>query len=172
MRLLIASLLVVFGAGQVQAQIKWDEKRPLAWKDFSSAVDSFSKHYANTKTSLNYQYHIHYHNGDYTLTFTVECLFLPNGSWCKPYKQTDALLHHEQLHFDIQELYARKLMAAFNARTYTANYITEVKTIYDAIAKEASTMQANYDNETRFSENRNAQLKWEKLVGKLLQQTP
>lgn len=172
MRFLIAFLLVVLGNSDLYAQINWDEKRPLTWKDFGSAMDSSSKHYANTKTSVNYQYHVHGNNNVYTLTFTIECLFLPNGSWYKHYKQTDALLHHEQLHFDIQELFARKLLAAFNEKTYTDNYVKEVKTIYNSIAKEASNMQERYDEETRFSENRSEQLKWDKLVHKQLEQNP
>src|ERR1700709_805270 len=111
MKFTIAFLLTIFIFNYANAQIPWSERRPLTWKDFSSAVDESSRHYANTKTSINYQYHVHYHNNIYALTFEVECVFLPNGSWCKPYKQTDALLRHEQLHFDIQEINAKKLVA-------------------------------------------------------------
>lgn len=161
---MLTCLLFIFGFGSINAQIKWDGKRLLTWKDFSAPIDTNSLHYANTATSINYQYHVHYHDNTYTLTFEVGCVFLPKKSWCRPYKQTDGLLQHEQLHFDMEELFARKLMATFTAKIFTADYMAEVKKIYDSIAKEANKMQKEYDLETDFSEIKKEQLRWEKLV--------
>ncbi len=169
---LLFCLLIFCSYTFIYAQIKWDEKEPLTWKDFIAPVDNNSKHYANTKTSVNYQYQLHFHNNMYSLTFKVECVFLPNGSWCKPTKQTNGLLKHEQLHFDIQEIFARKLLSTFNAKNYTANYQVEVKSIYDSIALQATAMQRKYDIETNYGELPKAQAKWEQLVHEWLKENP
>ncbi len=57
-------------------------------------------------------------------------------------------MQHEQVHFDIHELHARRLIQAFKAKTYTANYNEEIKAIYDQIQKEEQDMQIKYDTQS------------------------
>src|SRR6266436_4042982 len=45
----------------------------------------------------------------------VRAVFEPDESWVDPTKKTDQLLKHEQGHFDLAELSARKLRKALDA---------------------------------------------------------
>jgi predicted secreted Zn-dependent protease len=105
---------------------------------------------------------------DYVFTGTVTATFDPNISWFRdPQKATPALLRHEQLHFDLTEVYARIM------RQKLAVYATKVdctklqpsfnnltKLVYDAWDKE----QNRYDQETNHGLNVARQALWEKQI--------
>lgn len=96
----------------------------------------------------------------------VHAYFLPKESWVLSEKMTEALLAHEQLHFDIAELFARKMKMTF------AEYELPVKTFidkkadqrmekaYHQIFKEMMEMQHLYDEETGHGTDVKAQEEW------------
>ena len=47
-----------------------------------------------------------------TLDIEIVAEFYPNSSWVKPNRKLASLLKHEQGHFDITELYVRKMRKA------------------------------------------------------------
>lgn len=74
-------------------------------------------------------------------------------------------MSHEQGHFDIAELFARKLRKAFkeyifNPKTIEADY----NKIFSRIKTERSKMDALYDKETNLSRNKSKQLYWNKKI--------
>jgi predicted secreted Zn-dependent protease len=78
-------------------------------------------------------------------------------------------LLHEQGHFDITELYARKLDEAI--REYNFNpkkFKTDLDQIYKDIMDEKEDRQNRYDLETDFSRNQEKQAEWIKKIQKEL----
>ncbi len=75
-------------------------------------------------------------------TFKVYAGMKKDLSWIK-YKNDSITLNHEQGHFDICEIYARKLRQAI----LKAKSISDAKALYDSISGEEELEQDKYDNE-------------------------
>ena len=88
------------------------------------------------------------------LDFEVNAYFYPEESWYKPAVCDTFILGHEQLHFDISELFARKMRGRLRNTTFSENVKQEVRDIYQETLKELEAMQDRYDWETNFSRNR------------------
>ena len=74
-------------------------------------------------------------------------------------------MQHEQGHFDITELYARKLDDAI--REYSFNpkkFKTDLDQIYKEIMEEKEEVQNQYDLDTDFSRNPEKQSEWLKKI--------
>ena len=85
--------------------------------------------------------------------------------------KTDYILSHEQGHFDIAEIFARKLYKKmseykFNRRTYQK----ELNKIYQDILDEKEEIQNDYDRETNHSINKEKQAEWLKKLKRLLEE--
>ena len=97
--------------------IYWSSCYKLKWKDFQSNIDTTSAYGAVSNPIINYKLRA----TEDTFTIEVTCFFIKSKSWSK-FKNSDTLLIHEQGHFDIAELFARKLRKAFYE--YKFNYKT------------------------------------------------
>ncbi|WP_175404048.1 DUF922 domain-containing protein [Mucilaginibacter sp. PPCGB 2223] len=151
---------------------KWEKDSLLTWSDFKGTLDTPSSFGAMTNWHMPYSYHWSLKNGIYTLKFKVEGAIDRSRSWSKADKQTNALLAHEQLHFDISEIFARELFIELNKKAYTANYKNEVLDIVASVFKSATEMQQKYDEETDHSKNKIKQAEWELYVKHLLETAP
>ncbi|TSJ44134.1 DUF922 domain-containing protein [Mucilaginibacter corticis] len=174
MRLLriILLLSLLYCTNTVKAQdIPWIKDKPLKWKDFAGTPDN-GPHDATTHSYLRYTFYHHLQDTVHQLSFKVECLFSTQRSWVRPGHEGENLLKHEQLHFDITELFARKLMAAFNAATYTANYREEIQAIFQRINNDRRDMQTKYDTQSNHSHDKGLQAVWEQYVHNKLEQFP
>lgn len=76
------------------------------------------------------------------------------------------LLAHEQLHFDITELFARKLRKALTEFDFdnARNLKADLQALYRNAEQERALMQQQFDVETRHSMNEAAQLEWQKYI--------
>ena len=86
--------------------IPWVPERRLTWEDFLCDPKTTSDAVASTSTSLGIAYQIERGH----LTYTITCHFSKHKSW--GLLKTDYILAHEQGHFDITEVCARKLHKA------------------------------------------------------------
>ena len=146
--------------------IPWRTQRKLTWDDFLCEPQKQGDAVASTSTSLGISYQLR--NGE--LTYTITCNFAKKKSW--GLLKTDYILAHEQAHFDITELHARKLYEAlyhyeFNAQTFKK----DIAAIYDRIVKEKEAMQEAYDGETDHSRRKRAQYEWLEKIDTLLAET-
>src|SRR5437868_8365360 len=96
----------------------------------------------------------------------VEAVFLCNKSWKKMSWCSQSVLDHEQKHFDIDELYSRKLRKLIKDGKYSS--YEQVKTVsdslYNVIDKEMDIYQDKYDDETDGSMNGDKQREWVKKI--------
>src|SRR5688572_27076534 len=88
----------------IQEAIPWKENRRLSWSDFKATPDS--KDPLDAITSANIDVKITCQNQK--LSYQVTSVFLASDSWSKD-KKSEALLQHEQMHFDLTEIHARFL---------------------------------------------------------------
>ena len=147
-----------------QDTIHWRPSYKLKWADYQGKPDSISKHMAITSYFLTYNYSL----TDTSFRFNVFCYFEKKTSWKK--KNVDnLLLQHEQGHFDIGQLFARKLKKTFTSYKPIRETIDkDLKNIFDEINKERALMDSQYDKETNFSRNKENQRLWADKIKFLL----
>ncbi len=147
-----------------ETEVVWRNRPLLTWSDFRGVPDNTSPYDAQANSGVKYSYSITMQNGKSTVIFDVHSFFDSQMSWSKTEKQNDFLLKHEQLHFDISELHARKLKKAFSIYAFSKSPQKEVEKIFARINKERQVMQNKYDEETNHSKNKEMQAKWQILI--------
>ncbi len=161
--LIPALLLPFFVQAQEEDLIKWSSERKLQWRDYLAEPDTRSGAAASTSTQIGFEYHVR----DNNLTYTITCKFSKTKSWGR-YKN-DYILSHEQGHFDIAEIFTRKLVKALKEYSYNSStYRNDLKTIYSEAMKDKEQFQRQYDNETDYSRNKPKQEEWLKKIEKML----
>jgi len=94
----------------------------------------------------------------------VQSVFDTNQSWFVPEGETDYVLRHEQIHFDITEIFSRKLRKELvEAKVTSTNFIT-AKPIFDRVFNEMRNRQKRYDQETVRGEKKETQEYWEAII--------
>ncbi len=151
-----------------QEEVLWSADVQLKWADFKGQPDRTSPVAAVTASGISYEFSSLERNGHYEVDYTVSTFFYPEQSWYKPEVCDALILSHEQLHFDISELFARKMRKRMAETQFTKNVKAEVKAIYRDVLKELARFQKRYDQETNFSRNREAQIKWNQEVKEAL----
>jgi hypothetical protein len=145
MKILI--LLTLFFA---HPPIEW---RKLTFSDFKGkAPDNIWA--AQTSTFLEYSII----GKDEQYYFTVIPYFDPDESYLTTV--TDSVLFHEQLHFDIAEIfsrYAQKVLKEYQG----TNRIEEARKEYDFLDKEWKAVEVLFDTETDHGRNRYMEEKWQ-----------
>lgn len=149
-----------------QDVIPWTGDYRLVWDDFLCAPQRQGDAVASTSTSLGIAYQVK--NGQ--LSFHITCNFSKRKSWGS--LKTEYILAHEQAHFDITELHARKLYEALYNYTYNPEtFKKDIAAIYERIVKEKEDMQQAYDGETDHSRKRRVQYDWLERIDAMLQET-
>lgn len=162
MPLLMSFFLVV--AMQKEDPIAWSGVRRLTWNDFKATPDPKSSNAALTSSKISFKYS----QSGSNFRYRVACEFDRNASWGKV--KTPPILAHEQGHFDISEIHARKLHKALKQFKVNEESLTkEVSAIYQKIMDEQNAMQSDYDNETNFSRNAEKQQIWLEKIKKELE---
>lgn len=147
-----------------ETAIPWMSGRKLTWDDFLCEPERNSDAVASTNTSLGISYRVQ--EGEWV--YEISCNFNKPKSW--GLLKTDYILAHEQAHFDLTEIFARKLYEQlqaymFNPRTYKS----DIAAIYQQIVAEKEDMQKSYDRETDHSRNKKLQIDWLKKIDEMLQ---
>jgi hypothetical protein len=149
-------LLLSFNKASAQDTIYWNPNYKLKWGDFQGKIDSNSKDGAVSRPGVKY----HLSVKEDSFTVNVACFFIKSKSWSK-FKESDTLLMHEQGHFDIAELFARKLRKAFTEYKFNTQTVgNDINKLFILNKEERTAMDALYDKETNHSQNRQQQLLW------------
>src|SRR5436305_14159851 len=85
------------GADEYKPFITWKENSRLNWSDFQGKYIPNSSEAALTASSVEYNYSS---NGN-KFSWTVTAKYFPKLSWSRKSDQSQYILHHEPLHFDI-----------------------------------------------------------------------
>ena len=137
--------------------IYWSENVKLTWNDFKCKDELKSKHGASSQIETKIRLDLSDKN--------VDVIFVRNLSCKKKDAEYDlGLLKHEQYHFNIAELFARKYRKIILEHPDTND--TEV---FYKIHKDERQYQDLYDSETNHSLNREKQKQWEIKIDQELQ---
>mgnify|MGYP003653006177 CR=1 FL=1 len=168
----ILILLALLTISNVQSQevVSWEPNFRFTWSDFKGAVPVTSGAAATTASGLTYRFFTFYENDELHVDYKVFAYFYPTKSWYKPALCNDITLLHEQLHFDITELYARKLRKKLAETKFTENVKEEIRKIYKATIRQLNDFQNKYDSETNYSRNLPVQELWVKEIESALKQ--
>jgi len=140
--------------------IVWSENSKLDW-DFFKGNPSKSSHEAISSITIYSKY-----EDAPNLTINIRACFIKKESWKKDKLPSDYLLNHEQKHFDITEIYARKLRKILTETTFNSEAIAkrEIPKIIRDNNKALNVYQDLYDKETNHSINKENQSLWDKRI--------
>jgi len=140
--------------------IPWQADRTLSWSDFKGDL-SLSRSFPEENVALTSS-GIYYKFGfdGYKTYYKVFAFFNPKQSWVKPKKADKNHLKHEQVHFDITELYARKIRKTLSENTFQKHDNKKFENIVKTNISAMEEMQKLYDSETEHSINAEAQKQW------------
>ncbi len=168
----ICCLIFLLSSGLVFSQeeetIPWSPDRKLQWEDFKGRPFKTAWAAAVTASGISYEFSSTETDGKLELDIEISTHFYPDKSWFQPDLVNEVILSHEQLHFDIAEIFARKMRKKVSRTNFTGNVKAEIKKIYRDILKELNAFQKKYDYETNFSRNIEQQLLWNKKIAELL----
>jgi len=129
-------------------KILWSNDYQLQWNDFKGypqkmeGIEAWTAYFIDCRQEGN--------------KFGIFCYFERNKSWRIKSKENDYLLKHEQYHFNIAEVYARKLR-----KQMIVSDLKELNKEFNKNYKEMEKVQKAYDKETNHSKNPEEQGKWE-----------
>ena len=155
---------------QEEPTLSWNESYKLSWSDFkgepnysvsATAIAASGISFGLSVTSTDQQ----------VISFTTNVFthFYPKQSWYKPDIADAHVLGHEQLHFDITELYARKFRQSISQLKVSNAIRKELKNLNETVNKELASVQDTYDDETDYSRNVEQQAKWKGYIASELQ---
>jgi hypothetical protein len=167
---LLSTLLFIILAtnpGSAFAQlISWTRDYLLSWSDFQGGQPPNNNYSAETRWDYRYRYNW---TKDGVITVKLVCSFDKQKSWKNPRKNlTTKLLLHEQLHFYVAELFARKMRQAFgayaSAHKYGTNTAAELGQIFNKLSNDCNSYQSEYDIKTNHGMSDNMQEEWRKKI--------
>ncbi len=157
--------LTSFSQGNEEELISWNEEKKLTWADYKGTAKPGTDAAASTATYLGIEYNFNSKRFGYKIT----CSFSKTKSW--GLHKTDYILAHEQGHFDIAEIFARKLNKSMRVYKFNKNSFKEdLRKIYETITSEKEEMQNDYDSNTNHSIDKEKQKEWLKKIDQLLRE--
>lgn len=142
--------------------IPWREHLKLTWNDFKASPNNNASVVAVTASGITFEYSVRETDNQIVGFETkVEAHFYPDKSWYIKKKADAYILAHEQLHFDITELYARKFRKQIADLKLSQTIRTDLRALHQKISKEADAAQKLYDKESNNSLNKEFQVKWD-----------
>ena len=152
------------------APIVWSAVRPLTMADFQSRPNPSERLAALTSTNIKAGAACR----DFVFSGTVEATFEPSASWVRsPATMPATLLRHEQMHFDLTEVHARRLrqkLVAFQARANCEKLQPAFDNVTKPLYVEWDRDQNRYDQETNHGLNAVRQAEWERQTQLRLEQ--
>jgi len=163
-------ILCCFFSLQKTPELKpWHANYNLTWQDFKGDANYNIKSAASTASGIYFRYSLQQKNKkDIGFNTEVVAYFYPEKSWCKKGVVTKHILNHEQIHFDITELFSRKFRQRLAHVKPQKNTKKVLNKLYATIRQELQSMQNLYDTETNHSINKVQQAKWNVFVEKAL----
>ena len=138
--------------------IYWDGIDRLSWADFEAEprMDIENFHALTSSGIIDYK-----GCKEGVITYKFRAYFEKDESWVKEEAITDYHLAHEQLHFDITELYTRKLRKLLSELEFKCGQEKDFERFVAATLENWYNEQRNYDIMTRHSLNTEQQREWQ-----------
>ncbi len=163
-------------------RINWDHANPITWSLFQGTPPADATQRTEAAAiHMTIRWHASYSvssiNGTAWIgqvaTITVTNTMEPTHSWVVPGKTFASVLRHEQLHFDLNEVYRRKLECLLLG-IGTCSSVTQQGTVdllnaslhqsANVVLQKLSDMQTLYDSQTFHGNNSAEQARWQDLI--------
>ena len=155
------------------SEISWQKHRKLTWDDFRGSVpmNADEQTAAATYCGIGFETNA-ISTTNNNLKIRVYNTFYINDSWARPEEMNDDVLAHEQGHFDLCELYTRKLRERMSSVKVNVNTLKPIlRKIYEDLQAEYKARQEAYEDETAHGVNLSQQKKWQQMLDKELSAT-
>ncbi len=148
----------------------WSARRPLAWSDFQGPPPSEGSEGAK----ISYTVYSGWRCRGTVFEFRVIAGFRPRQSWVKAIVLNDStqrrtILRHEQTHFDLVEVHARRMRRAFGDLVRPCSLTDrELSALAERLSQEEKAEQRRYDSETNHGLLADKQAGWSAEVTRRL----
>ena len=148
-----------------ETTISWSESHKLSWNDFKAPAKTNTDAVATTASGITFSYSIK-KTSKRIVGFKTKIFahFYPEKSWYRAEQADNHILAHEQFHFNITELHARKFRQRVAQLQASSSLKAELEIIHKEINIELSNLQELYDAETDFSRNYEFQSHWQNHI--------
>lgn len=164
---LVLSFLLILGFTNAQDKIFWNENRKLKWPDFQSQTKPNTSQAAAT-TFCGISYLLNSSTKKFTdKQVKIESFFIPSKSWAHPEHKTDNVLMHEQSHFDIAELFARKFRKIISDKTLD---VKSLQKYYEQVYDGYRDYQQDYETTTNHGRIRDKQTEYSKKINEEIEE--
>ncbi|MBO9563939.1 MAG: hypothetical protein J7621_14245 [Niastella sp.] len=146
--------------------IEWSEKK-LTWEDFRED-NTEEKYYKKAAARINSGIRVRRYDtiSNNQITVAIYAVMHPYRSWVRKRAVGNGkVLAHEQDHFEITELFARKLRKALSEETFVQkSHSKKMEKLIKQFRKDLSSMQYQYDQETSHGTNEQLQRWWHYFI--------
>ncbi len=148
--------------------VAWSAARRLRWSDFASGAPKTGTGDEGALTAYSIFYGVRC--AGETFEFGAVAGFLPHESWVKPEviadrAMSERTLRHEQTHFDLTEVFARRLRKAFvDLYEPCRRADTDLDALASQYLRAEKAEQQRYDDETHHGLVAAEQTAWDRQV--------
>jgi len=167
-----ANLYRVPDSRKHEYEIVWSPNRKLTWDDFKAQPNDTLVAEVGAKSYLNFGFESSKATAFLNANTYVKTTFNCSLSWVREdQKQNEELLKHEQYHFNLSEIYGRKLKTFLNeAELNPFKFKEEARKVYNLIYNQYLDRQTNYDLETNHGLAKKQQEEWQQVIDNELNQ--
>lgn len=155
---------IFFGSQKDTEALEWREGERLHWKCFKGVPDEVTAYVASTNSGISFSYGMKSSHGVIEINYEIKTYFYPKASWYKRGKVNDYILAHEQAHFDVSELFARKLKKELAALSEAETFKEAAGAMYKKNEQERIVFQNKFDKETDHSKNFEKEKEWRVFI--------
>jgi hypothetical protein len=154
-----------------EKEFGWEKGRKLSWDDFRGPVPRAASDITAAATFCGIGFETNAVNPkNNNLKIHVYNTFYTNNSWARPEDKDSFILAHEQGHFDLCELYTRKLRERLNSvNVNSSNLRAALGTVYDEVQREYNNRQEQYEDETEHGVVLAEQERWQNKLQRELE---
>lgn len=139
-------------------RLYWDETPNLTWEDYKAAAP-YNRIAAYSYVGFSFNI-VSLDSLSGLGRYEVRSFFIPDSSWVQPMlTHRIDLLEHEQLHFDLAELYASQIQEMVRNKSPR-----DAEEIYRAMLPLYRQRQSQYDSETKHGIRSEDQQYWNNMI--------
>jgi hypothetical protein len=166
----------LYKSEQVQScekEFSWSKDRKLIWSDFRGIIPKFASDVTAATISCEIGFETSSVSSDNDdLKIHVYNKFSKNESWSRREDQNAEVLNHEQGHFDLCELFTRKLRERLSNLSFNMNTMKgALRSVYDQTLADYRATQELYEAETHHGVNPQQQARWDRFLTQELAQS-
>ncbi len=154
-------------AGKESNTMSWSKDKKLTWDDFRGSIPHDADEVTAAATYCGIGFETNTFNSAHpeALKVNVYNTFYLDDSWARPEERNEKVLAHEQGHFDLCELFTRKLRQRMSLlKANPATLKTTLANIYEELQEEYRREQESYEEETGHGLNLVQQKKWQSYL--------